>query len=355
MKRHGNLFNQIVIYANLQLACKNAQKGKHYTAIRKINDHLDKYLTQLQESLINKTFTTSAYDIFRIHEPKEREIFRLPYYPDRIVQHAILNILGPIWDKIFIYDVYSSVPNKGIHSAIKRLKYFLKDKINTQYCLQYDISKFYPSVNHIILQERVRQKIKCKDTLWLLDNIINSPSGNKGIPIGNYTSQYFANVYLDGLDHYIKQDLKCKYYIRYADDGIILNNNKDKLHNIQDKLSRYLQDKLLLEFNPKTQIYPIDNHGIDFLGYRTFRDYVLLRKRSVKKFKSKIKEIKNNHVEAQHIISSVMSYLGWIQHCNGYNLIKKYILEDKELLSIMDKASKQLGFDNPIRSKYGTV
>lgn len=356
MKRHGKLLHKIINYGNIELAHQNAKHGKaHYTAVQKVDSDRDKYLRQVQQLLADKSFTTSEYDVFKIYKPKKRDISRLPYYPDRIVQHALLNVIAPIWDKIFIYDVYSAIPGKGIHKAIGRLKHFLKDKANTQYCLQFDIAKFYPSVDHKILKQQIRRKIKCSDTLWLLDDIVDSPPGDKGIPIGNYTSQYFANIYLNWLDHWIKQELKCKYYIRYADDGVILSNSKDHLRSIQQQIGCYLNDNLALKFNPKTQVYPVNDRGIDFLGYRTFRDYILLRKKSAKKFKRKLKKIKQQRgkIPAQHIVSSIMSYIGWIQHCNGYNLLNSYIFQDDELLNLVDHASEQLNINNPIRAKYG--
>lgn len=354
MKRHGNLWKDITKYSNIQLAHKLAKRGKgFYSEVKMVDRNQKRLLKKLQKSLLDKTFSTSAYTTFKVYRPKEREIFKLPYYPDRIVQHALLNVIAPIWVSIFIYDVYSAIPDKGIHRAIDRLKWFLKDKKNTQYCLQFDIAKFYPSVAHKVLKELIRRKIKCSNTLWLLDNIIDSPPGDKGIPIGNYTSQYFANIYLNWFDHFLKQKLRLKHYIRYADDGIILSSSKAKLHSILNKISSHLKS-LKLELNPKTQIYPVDKRGIDFLGYRTFRDYILLRKKSVKKLKSKIRLIKSNHrkLSSQHIVSSIMSYVGWIQHCDGYNLLKKFIFEDETLMKLLDKSSSQLGFENPLRRKY---
>ncbi len=355
MKRHGNLFPKIIEMDNLQLAHQNASKGKsHYNDVKRVNTNPEYYLRKIKKSLQNKTFETSDYHVFKVHEPKEREIFKLDYYPDRIVHHAILQVLKPIWNKIFIYDVYSSIPNKGIHAAIDQLESFLRNERDTKYCLQFDISKFYPSVDHDIMLERVKQKIKDSDLLWLLEDIIRSPQGNKGLPIGNYTSQYLANIYLNKFDHWIKHDIGANYYIRYADDGIILSGNKKKLHAIKDAISRYLNEKLKLSLNPKTQIYPVDDRGIDFLGYRTFRNYILLRKRSAKKFKRKLRTIKYywQSIPAQHIVSSIMSFVGWIQHCDGYNLLKSYLLTDNKIISILDKASSKMGIDNPLRQKY---
>ena len=355
MKRHSNLFESIIKYENIQFAHKQAKRGKpHYSGVRMVESNPDKYLKQIQKSLIEKTFSTSDYKIFKVSVPKEREIAKLPYYPDRIVQHAIMNILRPIWDPIFIYDVYSAIPRKGIHRAITSLKDFLKDEENTKYCLQFDISKFYPSVDHDILLELIKRKIKCRDTLWLLSDIIYSLPNNKGIPIGNFTSQYFANIYLNWFDHYLKENLRIPYYIRYSDDGIILANDKQRLQGIQEAIECYLANNLKLSLNLKTQIYPIDKRGIDFLGYRTFRNYSLLRKESARRFKRKLKTIKKkwNRIPPKHIVSSVMSYAGWIKHCNGYNLIRTHVLEDCQVMEIMDKSSNLLDIENPLRKQY---
>src|SRR6056297_1327883 len=355
MKRHGDLWEDIVDFENIKLAHKNAKRGKgDYRGVRKVESNREYWLKKVQEMLVNKDFATSDYYVFKVYEPKEREIFKLPYYPDRIVHHAILNVLKPIWNKIFIYDVYSSIEGKGIHKAVDRLSKFLRNEQATQYCLQFDISKFYPSVDHKIMLERLKHKVKDPDLLWLLEDIEQSPNGDKGIPIGNYTSQYFANIYLNKFDHWIKHDLGIDYYGRYADDGVILSGSKKKLHAIKDAISRYLQSNLKLSLNPKTQVFPVDDRGIDFLGYRTFRNYRLLRKRSAKKFKRKLRTIKNYFwkIPAHHIVSSIMSFVGWIQHCDGYNLIRSYILEDEDLISLMDQASDKMGIENPIRDKY---
>ena len=156
--------------------------------------------------LKNKTFQTSDYDIFKIYKPKERDIYRLPYYPDRIVHHAVMNILEPVWVSIFTADTYSCIKGKGIHSAVRSLQKALNsDNEGTEYCLKLDIRKFYPTINHDILKDIIAKKIKDKDVLWLLGNIIDSVPDKEGVPIGNYLSQYFANLYLAYFDHWIKE------------------------------------------------------------------------------------------------------------------------------------------------------
>ena len=261
-----------------------------------------------------------------------------------------MNIIQPIWDKVFIYDLYSAIPGKGLHAGVLRLRQFLKDKENTQYCLKFDIKNFYPSVDHDILLELVKRKIKCKDTLWLLEDIIRSPGGNKNLPVGNYLSQYFGNIYLNWFDHWLKEEKRIKYYIRYCDDGVILHKSKEVLNELLKEIEEYMRENLELELNPKTQIFPVDVRGIDFLGYRSFRNYTLLRKSSATRFKRKIRFIEQNHenLEPQHIISSIMSYCGWIRFCDGHHLLKKYVLENNNIIEIMDEASKTLNITNPI-------
>ena len=340
---------------NLRLAHRNARCGKaHYTAVQEVNANEDKLLRDLQQLLVSKAFHTADYRTRIIYEHKKRLVYILPYYPDRIVQHAAMSILQPIWDALFIHDSYSGIPGKGIHTALNRLDGFLKDTENTKYCLQFDIKSYYPSVNHDILLDRIRRKIKCEDTLWLLEDVIRSVDDDKGIPIGNYLSQYFANVYLDGLDHWLKQQKHVRYYIRYNDDGVILHSSKAFLHGLWREIEQYLDERLKLCLNPKTQVYPVDTRDIDFLGYRTFRSYRLLRKSSAKRFKRKVRHIVDNSegLRPQHIVSSIMSYIGWLQYANCYNLLKKCVLTNQPLLNVLRGCCEELGFENPLRSKY---
>ena len=226
MKRIGNIFPKVVEYENFLLADHKARKNKkHYKEIHDHDKNKEENLHKLQESVVTLTYKTSEYFIFKIYEPKEREIYKLPYYPDRIMHHALMNCLEPIWEKVFIYNSYACRKNKGIHAAVKDLKKVLRrDKEETKYCLKLDIKKFYPSINHDILKAIIRKKLKDKKLLKLLDEIIDSADG---VPIGNYLSQYFANLYLAYFDHWIKEVLRVKYYYRYADDIVLLSDDKN--------------------------------------------------------------------------------------------------------------------------------
>lgn len=316
MKRYNNLYEQIYSMENIESAHKNARKGKsHYTEVRMVNSDPDKYFIRIHEMLKNKTFRNSEYKVFvKSDTGKSREVFKLPYFPDRIIHHCIMNILEPIWMKTLIKDTYSSLKGRGIHKGLKRIKKALKDKEGTQYCLKVDVRKFYPSIDHDILKQIMRKKIKDKDLLWLLDEIIDSAAG---VPIGNYLSQYFGNIYLSGLDHWLKEQKGCKYYFRYCDDIVILHHNKNHLSKLRKEISEYLKTELNLELKSNWQVFPTNVRGIDFLGYRFFHHYTLVRKSIVKNFKRKIKKIKSTE--------AIASYNGWFLWADTYNLKKRHL------------------------------
>lgn len=225
-----------------------------------------------------------------------------------------MNILEDIFIKTFTTNTYNCIKNRGIHKAFYKLKDSLKDIENSKYCLKVDIKKFYPSIDNKILKELLRRKFKDKELLNLLDEIIDS---TVGVPIGNYLSQYFANFYLTYFDHYIKEELKVKYYFRYCDDLVFLNNNKEELHNVLFNISSYLNYNLNLKLKSNYQIFSVEKRGIDFIGYKFYHTYILLRKRIKNSFIKMIKYNKNK--------KSITSYNGWLSHANTINLINKYL------------------------------
>lgn len=318
MKRIGDLYEKICSIENLQLADAIAQKGKakQFSVIAHNNEQ-DMNILRLHHLLVDKTFVTSEYMTFKIYEPKERIIYRLPYYPDRIVHHAIMNILEPIFVSIFTADTYSCIKRKGIHALVRNLKKALKDEPNTKYCLKLDIRKFYPSVDHDILKDLLRRKFKDPDLLWLLDSIIDSA---EGLPIGNYLSQYFANFYMCGFDHWIKEHKGVRHYFRYADDMVIPAASKEELHQLLADIKQYLHDELKLTVKDNYQIFPVAARGIDVVGYVFFHDHVLLRKTIKQNFARMLKRNKNP--------ASIASYLGWAKHCNSRHLVKKLLKND---------------------------
>ncbi|WP_379963954.1 reverse transcriptase/maturase family protein [Epilithonimonas sp. UC225_85] len=315
MKRIGNIFQKISGLENLIIADGKAQKGKskQYGVISH-NKNRENNILKLHQMLMDKTYKTSKYDVFKVYEPKEREVFRLSYFPDRITHHAIMNILEPIFLKVFTTDSYSCIKGKGIHAASFNLRKALKNEDETTYCLKLDIKKFYPSVDHDILKSLLRKKFKDSDLIWLLNEIIDSAPG---LPIGNYLSQYFANFYLTYFDHWIKEDLRIKYYFRYADDIVILSADKNILHRIFSQIENYMNSNLKLEIKNNYQIFPITARGIDFVGYIHFHTHTLLRKSIKKRFARMLK--RNPRRE------SIASYTGWTKHCNSKNLLKKLL------------------------------
>lgn len=321
MKKWRNLFDKITDLDNIILAHNKARKNKTSRAdVRMVDKNVVSYCKQIQQMLINETYVTSEYHTFKLYEPKERIIFKLPYYPDRIIHHAIMNILEPLWVKQFIPQTYSCIKGRGIHKALKDVKEALKDTQNTVYCLKLDIRKFYPSINHDILKNIIRVKISDKEVLELLDTIIDSA---EGVPIGNYPSQYYANLYLSYFDHWIKEVLKIKYYFRYADDIVILGKDKKLLWNQFFKIQEYLKTNLKLQVKPNYQVFPVEDRGIDFVGYVIRHKYVLIRKTIKRNFIKKNKKYKR----FPEIIykQKIASYYGWFKHANCKNLIKKYL------------------------------
>lgn len=317
MKRLNNLYARICSVENLNLADSIARKGKlTQPGVLKHDQNREENIQVLRQMLIGKTYKTSEYTTFPIYEPKERIIFRLPYFPDRIVHHAVMNVLEPIFISTFTTDTYSCIKKKGIHAAAAAVRIALRDIPGTRYCLKLDIKKFYPNVEHEILKQLLRRKIKDADLLWLLDGIIDSAPG---LPIGNYLSQYFANFYLTYFDHWLKEQLQLKYYCRYADDMVILSDSKERLHQVLDQIRRYLLENLKLQVKNTYQVFPVRARGIDFVGYVFFHTHTLLRKSIKKSFARMLRRNKNPQ--------SVASYRGWAMHCNSKNLLKKLLNE----------------------------
>lgn len=325
MKRVGNLYNKIISIKNLELADKNARKGKLKSYGVRLHDmNRENNILKLHEQLKNKTYKTSEYNIFKIYKPKERDIFQLPYYPDRIVHHAVMNILEPIWVSMFTADTFSCIKGRGIHGCWKKVKEALKDEENTKYCLKIDIKKYYPSINHDVLKKLIRKKIKCNDTLELLDEIIDSA---KGIPIGNYLSQYFANIYLTYFDHYVKEKMKVKYYFRYADDMVFLHQDKKELRKIYKEINTYLKDELKLEIKHNYQIFPTQVRGIDFVGYVFRHSHTLIRKSIKQNFCRKIAKLLKRKLNNKEFKQGIAAWLGWCKYSNSINLLNKIAYE----------------------------
>jgi RNA-directed DNA polymerase len=317
MKRIGNLYGRIYSIENLQLADQKARKGKKdQPGVIAHSKKAESNLLALHDMLKNKTYRTSAYTTFKIYEPKEREIYRLPYFPDRITHHAVMNVLEELFVSTFTADTYSCIKGKGIHAAASAVERALSDRSGTTYCLKLDIRKFYPSIDHGVLKNLLRRKFKDEDLLWLLDEIIDSTAG---LPIGNYLSQYLANFCLAYFDHWIKEQLCIKYYFRYADDIVILSGSKTHLHEIRVALSQYLLQELKLKVKDNYQVFPVEARGIDFVGYVFRHTHTRLRKSIKQNCARKLSHNKNR--------ASMASYMGWLKHADCKNLTKKLFNE----------------------------
>lgn len=344
-----NVFDTIFSMDNLYLALEDAARGRRYKRdVLIYNFDTWAMLQELRKEIYDGTYGIDKYYIFYIHEPKKRMVMSISF-KHRIVQWAIYRILNPIFVKGYIDDSYGCIPNRGTLTAMERLKYWVQyasRKKEKWYYLKLDISKYFYRISHRVLKEILAKKIKDTRLLNLLYGIIDCehtpfglPLGSKpgevaledmlydvGMPIGNLMSQVFANVYLDTLDQFCKRVLKTRYYIRYMDDVIILNNSKSQLWDWKRSIEKFLIEKLELNLNHKTCIRPIDQ-GIEFVGYRIWPTHVVLRKSTSLRIKRALKGLSHKYAEYEVTFSDVtetlQSYLGMMEHCDSHNLRTK--------------------------------
>lgn len=333
MKTYDNLWNKIIDKNNILTAHYNAKKDKsHYQEVKMVESNLDFFINEIHEMLKNKTYEIEDCDYKTqiINDSwKERQLRKLNYYPHRIIQWAIMLQLEPIFMEVLCNHVCASLKNRWIHHAFKLTQKYLQDERHTTYCLKIDVKKFYPSIDHEILKQLLRRKIRDKDVLEILDMIIDSYPWEKWVPIWSYLSQYLANYYLAYFDHRMKENLKCRYTVRYMDDIIVLNDSKERLHDSLDKIRDELS-RLKLEIKWNYQIFPIDKRWIDFVWYRFFRKFTLLRNWTKKRMKKRLKEIKDKKTDKRKLLNynercSINSYVWRILSCNHHRLFEKYI------------------------------
>ena len=344
MKRHSNLYNRVYAFDNLLSAARKAQKGKRFKPnCRNFNLDLEKNLLTLQRQLKEKTYKPGPYTRFKIYEPKERLISAAPYR-DRVVHHALVNVIEPIFDRAMVYDSYANRVGKGTHRAVDR---FTKFSRKQPYVLKMDIVRFFPSLDLQILTDAIERKIKDRYILWLIRVILDhgkKPTNNgchhyfsgdtlfapfqkkRGLPIGNLTSQFFANVYLDGFDHYVKEELGCRFYMRYMDDMVVFDNSKTHLREIRSAMIGTLEKLRLKVHINKAQIWPV-RQGTDWLGYRVYPTHRRVRKSNVRRLRRRLKRLSQDYreglVDIGKIKASVMSWIGHVKHANSYRLRRK--------------------------------
>jgi len=329
----GHTFEQIYNFENILDAAYQCRKGKTkaHTTLCFFNN-LEENIIHIQNELMWGMYKMSDYHHFYVFEPKRR-LISAPHFRDRVVQRAIYNIIEQLFDKQYIHDSYACRRGKGTHKGANRAQAFIRDverKHGKAFALKADISRYFSSIDHYILKSIIGAKIRCSHTKRLLFYIIdNSPSDahGVGIPLGNLTSQIFANIYLNELDRFAKHKLKAKNYIRYMDDFVIIHHDKTQLHQWRRDIELFLHQQLRLKTNSKTQVFPVakkNGRALDFLGYRIYSTHRLLRKSTVKRIKTKLKKYRKQYaigeIQFSEINQSIQSWLGHASHADAHHL-----------------------------------
>lgn len=324
-KTYNHLFEEIVSFPNLLAAYFEARRGKmNCVSIMKINKNYEDVIFTLQKELKEKTWEPGQYRDFLCVTEVKRRLINAPAFRDRIVHHAIAKVVRPLFERKYIFDSYATIKNKGTHKAVYRVQEFLKraarhgEKV---YVLQCDISKYYPSIDHDVLIEQIERTVRDKEVVKLWRKILDGFSDTgKGLPIGSLTSQIAANIYLNVLDHFVKECMQIKYYVRYMDDFVLIGNSKEELWKNLADIKWLVEGTLKLKLNKKTKIYPA-SRGVDFAGYRTFTNHILPRKRNIKAAKRRFKDLsykyKNGRIDLKSVSQRVASFLGYVKHCQA--------------------------------------
>ncbi len=336
MKRHGNLFEKIITFENLLLAAKKAMIGKKdKAAVSTFYFHLENEIINIQQELTTGSYRPKEYTLFEIREPKPRKICSSEFR-DRVVHHAICNIVEPIFERRSIYDSYACRTGKGSHVAVVRCQQFTKI---FRYYLKCDIRKFFESIDHTVLKILLRRMFKDDRLLALLDVIIDHkvPGGasGRGLPIGNLTSQHFANFYLGELDHILKDRQGIKGYVRYMDDFISFSDNKESLHQLLTAIKKFVEDKLKLELKDSvTTIAPV-TEGVPFLGFRIFPGIIRIKRENLirmnQKLKRKEKLYLKGRITERELVQSVGSIVAHVSHVNSLAVRRKIFEQSLKL------------------------
>ncbi len=327
------MYDKICSYDNLLLAFYNSKKGKTKRRyIKRFQKHLKENLTKLQRELLNQTYEPHKLKPFVLRDPKTRKISKSAYR-DRVVHHSLCNLIVPDFDKDFIYDSHANRIGKGTLKAIERFDKFKRivSKNNTRECfvLKADIKHYFDEIDHQILINIIKRKIKDERVIWLIEKILAVNKKTKGMPLGNLTSQFFANLYLNELDQFVKHKLKAKYYIRYVDDFVILHEDKKQLEKWKIEIDNFLKERLDLELHPsKSNVLKL-NSGINFLGFRIFYHYRLIRKNNLKNFERKFNKIRilfdEEVIGREKALHSLEGWLAYCSHANTYKYRKHII------------------------------
>ena len=331
MKIYKNLFEKTISLENLFSAWDEFHKDKKKKKdVQKFEFNLEQNIFRLHRELKSKNYKHGKYFSFYICDPKVRHIHKATVR-DRVLHHAVFKILNPIFEPTFISTSFSCRIDKGNHKGTNELASNLRglSKNNSKVCfaLKCDIKKYFENINQEILLKIIQKKIKDEEAIWLIKEI--TESFNPGLPIGNLTSQLFANIYLNEFDQFIKTELKIKHYFRYTDDFVIVSSSKNYLLGLIPQITSFLSEKLNLKLHPKKIVIRKFHQGIDFLGYVILPHYCLLRpktkKRIFKKLKTRINEYKNGLINKQTLEQSLQSYLGVLSHANTYKLSQRLL------------------------------
>lgn len=329
MKRTGNLFEQVAETDNLLLAFWKAKRGKE--AKREVvvfSKDVSANIEKLQRSIRQGVVAVGSYHYFTIYDPKQRVICAASF-PERVLHHALMNVCHPVFEKFQISDSYATRPGKGQYAAMERAMYF--NQKNSWFC-KLDIRKYFDSICHTILLQQLKRKFKDKQLLAIFSRIIDSyeVQPGRGIPIGNLTSQYFANFYLGFADHYVKEKLGVKGYVRYMDDMVIWGNCKAELRQLAVKFTGFLQDELQLTVKPLC-LHRIEK-GVPFLGYVLFRSHIRLNKHSKRRLIRRMKEYENLYRFGMwsqlELANHVVPLLAFTQHAQSKRLLNSILLDE---------------------------
>lgn len=326
MKRSNIGIKDIATFENAEEAYKKARRCKRYREeVLRFTDNLEEELYSLVDDLLAGTYQQGEARRFVIYEPKKRDIYALPFR-DRVAQHMINNKIEPIIERRFYYHSYACRKGKGMHKAADYAQECIRNlsfEGKQVYTLKADIHKYFNSVDHEILKQILSRIFKDKGLLSLMFYIIDSyGEDGRGLPVGNLLSQLFANLVLNELDNYVKNELQVKYYIRYMDDFVIFHNDREHLEEVLQKIEAFLGERLKLTLNPKTQIINTKN-GLDFCGYRIYKDYRKIRKRSPKHIRAAIKAYRSGKITKEKLLMIYASWEGHAEHADTYRLRMK--------------------------------
>lgn len=320
-------YAQLISVDDLFQAWEEFRIGKRKkNDVQMFEQHLEDNLFSLHFALQNKTYVHGGYEAFFINDPKRRHIHKASV-GDRVVHHLLYKYLYAIFDRTFIHDSYSCRLDKGTHKGVSRLAHFVRivsmNYTKSCWVLQCDIKRFFATVDHGILLRIVKERIADRDIVWLLTQVVSSfdteGEVGKGIPLGNLTSQIFANIYMNELDQFVKQRLKIYYYIRYADDFLVVANDREELEQYLVSFRKFLTEHLLLTLHPQKISYRKLVWGVDFLGYITLPHYCLPRTKTKRRMFQKLKM----RVGTDAFVHSLRSYLGYLSHANSFKVTKQ--------------------------------